>query len=325
MIQEQLPSLNNTPDTTESALRNLHFKAVLLLISLLFIIVLSVFYIMYARGIFDQTQELVLLADDSEGIKPGMDLTFSGFPVGRVRNVALADNGSVRIYIDIPNKDAKWLRTTSVFTIENSLVGTTKLRAYSGVLTDPQLPPHAERTVLKGDASSELPKLVASMKDLSDNLVRMTSEDSALNNTIGNAEQLTLALKNPKGALKTLLGEDANQISLALKQTNAILAQAQKLTQKTDQKVFGETGLINDSQKTVRNLNATLEDTRNSLKKMDAILADTKIITANTKDATQDLIILRQEVDANLRKIDSLVNDINRKWPFARDTEIKLP
>lgn len=325
MIQEQLPSLNNTSSTPESAVRNLHFKAVLLLISLLFIIVLSVFYIMYARGTFDQTQELVLLADDSEGIKPGMDLTFSGFPVGRVRNVALADNGSVRIYIDIPNKDAKWLRTSSVFTIENSLVGTTKIRAYSGVLTDPELPPKAERTVLKGDASSELPKLVASMKDLSENLVRMTSEDSALNNTIGNAEQLTLALKNPKGALKTLLGEDANQISLALKQTNAILAQAQKLTQKTDQKVFGETGLISDSQKTVKNLNATLEDTRSSLKKMDAILADTKIITANTKDATQDLIILRQEVDANLRKIDSLVNDINRKWPFARDTEIKLP
>ncbi len=325
MIQEQLPSLNTTSSTPESAVRNLHFKAVLLLISLLFIVVLSVFYIMYARGIFDQTQELVLLADDSEGIKPGMDLTFSGFPVGRVRNVALADNGSVRIYIDIPNKDTKWLRTTSVFTIENSLVGTTKLRAYSGVLTDPQLPPNAERTVLKGDASSELPKLVASMKDLSDNLVRMTSDESALNNTIANAEQLTLALKNPKGALKTLLGEDANQISLALKQTNAILAQAQKLTQKTDQKVFGETGLISDSQKTVKNLNATLEDTRSSLKKMDAILADTKIITANTKDATQDLIILRQEVDANLRKIDSLVNDINRKWPFARDTEIKLP
>lgn len=325
MIKEPLPTIHDATTSSDGAVRNLHLKAVLLLISLVVIIVLSVFYLMYARGIFDQTQELVLLADDSEGIKPGMDLTFSGFPVGRVRNVALADNGSVRIYIDIPNKDAKWLRTTSVFTIENSLVGTTKIRAYSGVLTDPQLPPNAERTVLKGDASSELPKLVASMKDLSDNLVRMTSEDSALNNTIGNAEQLTLALKNPKGALKTLLGEDANQISLALKQTNQILAQVQKLSTKTDQKVFGEAGLFNDTQKTVKNLNATLEDTRASLKKMDAILADTKVITTNTKDATQDLIILRQEVDANLRKIDGLVNDINRKWPFARDTEIKLP
>jgi len=34
---------------------------------------------------------------------------------------------------------------------------------------------------------------------------------------------------------------------------------------------------------------------------------------------------LRGEVEANLRKIESLVNEINRKWPFARDTEIKLP
>jgi len=30
-------------------------------------------------------------------------------------------------------------------------------------------------------------------------------------------------------------------------------------------------------------------------------------------------------VESNLRKIEGLVNDINRKWPFARDTELKLP
>lgn len=325
MTKEQLPSSPRSAVSTQPAVPHLHFKAILLLVSLLCIIVISIFYIMYARGFFEQTQELVLLADDSEGIKPGMDLTFSGFPVGRVRNVALADNGSVRIYIDIPKKDAKWLRTSSVFTIENSLVGTTKIRAYSGVQSDPQLPPYSERSVLKGDASSELPKLVASIKDLSDNLVRITSDGSALNNTLSNIEELTTALKQPKGALKTLMGDDAKQISRALQQTNQILSRAQKITQQADQQVFGNAGLISQSQQTVQTLNATLEDTRNSLKKIDGILADTKVITNNTKDATQDLVILRQEVDANLRKIDVLINDINRKWPFARDTEIKLP
>jgi phospholipid/cholesterol/gamma-HCH transport system substrate-binding protein len=30
-------------------------------------------------------------------------------------------------------------------------------------------------------------------------------------------------------------------------------------------------------------------------------------------------------VDASLRKVEQLVNEINRKWPFARDPEIKLP
>ncbi len=28
---------------------------------------------------------------------------------------------------------------------------------------------------------------------------------------------------------------------------------------------------------------------------------------------------------ASLRKVDGLVNDIQRRWPFARDTELKLP
>ena len=46
---------------------------------------------------------------------------------------------------------------------------------------------------------------------------------------------------------------------------------------------------------------------------------------ANTKADTTDLVALRAEVEANLRKITSLIDEINRKWPFARDTKIKLP
>ena len=45
----------------------------------------------------------------------------------------------------------------------------------------------------------------------------------------------------------------------------------------------------------------------------------------NARSATTDLDALRSEVETGLRKIDSLINEVNRKWPFARDTEIKLP
>ena len=41
--------------------------------------------------------------------------------------------------------------------------------------------------------------------------------------------------------------------------------------------------------------------------------------------ATADLGALRAEVDASLRKVEQLINEVNRKWPFARDTEVKLP
>ena len=68
-----------------------------------------------------------------------------------------------------------------------------------------------------------------------------------------------------------------------------------------------------------------LSDTRQSLKKVDAVLAEVQGVGANVRSATADLGPLRADVEANLRKIEGLIDEINRKWPFARDTEIKLP
>ena len=58
---------------------------------------------------------------------------------------------------------------------------------------------------------------------------------------------------------------------------------------------------------------------------MDLILADAQKIAGNAKSASQDLDVLRAEVDASLRKLNALVDDLNRRWPFSRDKEVKLP
>jgi len=55
------------------------------------------------------------------------------------------------------------------------------------------------------------------------------------------------------------------------------------------------------------------------------VLVEAQAIGANVKDGTSELNLLRGEVEASLRKVDGLINEINRKWPFARDAEIKLP
>ncbi|MDB5909173.1 MAG: mammalian cell entry protein, partial [Massilia sp.] len=103
-------------------------KAVILLILMMSLIAGFLLYVMYARGVFEATQRLVLVADDSEGVMPGMDMTFAGFPVGRVRQVELAPDGKARILVDVPRKDAKWLRVSSVFTLERGMVGDTRIK-----------------------------------------------------------------------------------------------------------------------------------------------------------------------------------------------------
>ena len=308
----------------------LELKAAMLLLFTLALIVGSGLYLLYARGAFEPTQTLVLTADDSEGVVVGMDMTFSGFPIGRVRRIELAETGNARIVVDVAQKDAHWLRESSVFTLVRGVVGGTNIRAYSGILTDPPLPAGAVRPVLRGDATAEIPQLMASARELLGNLNALTAQDAALGSSLANVQALTQRLNGPGGALGVLMGNEADtrKIITTLERTNTLLARLDGLAKQADRQVFGENGkdaLVPDLRASVGQLNALLAETRNSLKKVDAVLVEAQAIGANTREATTDLGALRADVESNLRKVESLVNEIQRKWPFARDTEIRLP
>jgi phospholipid/cholesterol/gamma-HCH transport system substrate-binding protein len=323
--------------------KNLEFKAGVLLLLLLGLLLGSALYVMYARGVFESTQRLVLISDDSEGVVAGMDMTFAGFAIGKVARIELAEDGNVRILVDVPTKDAKWLRSSSIFTMEKALVGGTKIRAYSGVLSDPPLEDGAVRQVLRGDAAAEFPRLLAQVRDLLDNLNGITRDGAPLAESLANLQAVTATLKGPQGAMGVLFGNeaDAQKIVSTIDRANAVLSRADQLAKRldglvanADQQVFGGSGqagvaasggLVNDARATVQSLNGLLGDARGSLQKVDRLLVEAQGIASNTREATTDLTALRAEVEASLRKVDSLVNELNRKWPFARESEIVLP
>lgn len=330
---QQPPAGAPASEPAEALLRpvaHLERKAAALLLFTLALIIGSGLYLLYARGVFEPTQQLVLTAEDSEGVVAGMDMTFSGFPIGRVRSTELAEDGDVRILIDVPRKDAHWLRESSVFTLVRGIVGGTTIKAYSGILTDPPLPDGAVRPVLRGDATAEIPQLMSAARELLSNLQALTAQDAALGGTLANVRTLTERLNAPGGALGVLMGSEAEarKIATTLDRTNQLLARIDGMAAKADRQVFGtagEAGLVTDVRATVVQLNGLLADTRQSLAKVDAVLAEAQAIGANAREATTDLGALRADVESNLRKVESLVNEIQRKWPFARDTRIQLP
>ena len=306
---------------------HLEVKATMLLIVLLLLVTGAGLYLAYARGAFESTQQLVLIAEDSEGVGVGMDMTFAGFPIGRVRRIELAPDGNARILVDVPVKDAHWLRQSSVFAIQRGVVGNTNIRAYSGVLTDPPLEDGAVRTVLRGDATAEIPRLMAEARQVLQNLSAMTASDSALNASLANVQGFTEKLKGPGGAVGALMGGDseAKQLAAVLDRSNSLLARLDGLVAKADAQVFGNDGLMRDARTTVTSLNAMLLDARASLQKVDEVLKEAKAVGENARAATTDLGALRADVETSLRNVDGLINELNRKWPFKRETELKLP
>ena len=197
-----------SPGPLTSTIPNVEIKAALLLILLVALMSAAAVYLLYARGAFESTQTLVLVADNAEGVVVGMDVTFSGFPIGRVRRIELNNEGKARLIIDVARKDARWLRSSSIFTMERSLVGATRLRAFSGILSDPPLAEGAVRNVLIGDATAEIPLLMAAAKELIHNLNTLTATDSSLELSLRNVKSVTEKLAGKSGALGVLAGTD---------------------------------------------------------------------------------------------------------------------
>ncbi|MCM5569449.1 MlaD family protein [Burkholderiaceae bacterium FT117] len=316
-------------------------KATLLLVLTLALLVGFLVYVLYARGTFEETQRLVLMTDNAEGVSVGSDLSFSGFPVGRVQRIELARTGQARIEIDVPRSQAQWLRSSSMFTLERGLVGGARLRAFTTDMSAPPLPDGAVREVLRGDTTDELPALVAGVKRLVENLERMTAYDSDINRSLEGLRTLADRAGGRYGLLTALLGseDDAQKVVGAIDRLDRVLAslesaarridglsgKAEETLTRADQRLLGKGGVTDEVQTLVHELSAMLADARESLKKVDAVLVDAQGIAADTRAATADLQALRAEVETSLRKASQLIDEINRKWPFRRDAELSLP
>ena len=328
-VQKSEPAAKNVP------VRHLEIKATLLLAFTVGLIIASALFLLRARGFFDPKQQLILVTDNAEGVVAGMDLTFSGFPIGTVKKVSLGEKGTVQIEVNVLEKEAKWLRTSSVFTLIKPIIGAPQLRAYSGILTDPPLPDGAERPVLRGDFNEEVGRVIGATKDVLDNLNQLTAQNSELNRAMANLQVFSQKLQSKRGgALTAIFGneEDARKLVAAVERANAAMAQIQKfaatgdrLVSNADTRLFARNGLADDAQATVRQMQSLLTDARGSLKRVDAVLNDVQGVAGNVNKATQDLGTLRAEVEDNLRKIEDLINDLNRKWPFAKERKIELP
>lgn len=313
--------------------------ALLMLIPILAIGLLL--YALYARGVFERTQALTLIAPDAEEVVVGMPIMFSGFPIGKVSGMALDEDGRVRIEVRIIQKDARWLRLSSEFFLEKQILGGAKIRAVSPRMQDPGLPAGSVRPLVSKDAAQDIPQVIARANSILQSIDDIIRPDSSFNQTIANLNSVTGRMAGEHGVLGSLTGnpDDAGKVVDAIDNVNRLLAslngvaaRADGILLKADDSMFGQDGVMDEAKKSISQLNSLLTEARASLKQADVVLAEaqagTTAITSaagNIKDATGDLGALRAEVDESIRKVSALIEEINRKWPFARKTGVALP
>jgi phospholipid/cholesterol/gamma-HCH transport system substrate-binding protein len=315
-------------------MNNLHLKVGLFAAGSLLLGALFLVYLLFARGFFEHTYRLQLAASTADGVAPGVPLVFSGIEIGSVTTLGLNEYGGIVIQVELLQRNAKWLKQDSTFTLDKPLVGgaTIRIDSYNPDALD--LPDNSTMLLLTSDISKEIPVLVERVKAILANVEHLTRKDGEFNATLANVRTVTGRMTGEYGMLEGVLGspEKARAVTDSLDKTRALITKLDGLAlkmdgmaAKTDQWLFAKGGMADLSRESLAQVRLMLDDAQSSLKKADTIMANAVEISANIKDGTQDIAKLRAEIDDAVRKANALVNEINKKWPFARDPEVKLP
>jgi phospholipid/cholesterol/gamma-HCH transport system substrate-binding protein len=315
-------------------MNKLHFKVGLFAAASLFLGAVFVVYLLHARGFFEETYRLQLAAASADGVAPGVPLVFSGIEIGQVATLGLNDNGGIIIRVEMLARNAKWLKENSTFTLDKPIVGGAKIRVDSPNLNAPALPENSTMLLLTSDISKEIPVLVERVKAILANVEHLTRKDGEVNDTLANLKTVTGRMTGEYGMLESILGspEKARTVTDSLDKTRALITKLDGLALrmdgmaiKADKWLFSSDGVAEQTHDALAQVKLMLADAQSSLKKADALMTNAVAISADVKEGTQDIAKLRTEIDDAVRKANALVNEINKKWPFARDPEVKLP
>ncbi|MBS1157576.1 MAG: ABC-type transport system periplasmic component [Proteobacteria bacterium] len=315
-------------------MNRLHFKVGLFAAVSLLLAGAFMVYLLHARGFFEKTFHLQLAASSADGVAPGVPVVFSGIEIGRVTTLGLNDSGGIVIRAEFLERNAKWLKENSTFILDKPIVGGAKIRVESPDLNAPALPDNATMLLLSSDISKEIPVLVERVKAILANVEHLTRKDGEINATLANVKTVTGRMTGEFGVLEGVLGspEKARAVTDSLDKTRALITKLDGLALKmdgmavkTDQWLFAPNGVAEHTRESLAQVRLMLSDAQSSLKKADALMSNAVEISANVKEGTQDMAKLRAEIDDAVRKANALINEINRKWPFARDPEVKLP
>ena len=315
-------------------IQKIEFKVGLFIIVATLLIIASVGYVAYKKGVFSKVYTYTLSSNTAENLTEGMPVVFWGFNIGQVSSMELTAKG-VLIHIKIPERNNRVIRANSKFVLDKPLLGTSRIIVTTDNLNDPPLSPKVFPEITVSNDINELIKKVqpiaekldsigASVATLTANLADPKGEVTRI---LKNVETVTAHFSKKESLLEMAVGtkESVKSIQDILNNVNAvtvrmdgILKSVDSLAVKGDAEIYGREGVF----PLLRNI---LRDLLAKLAKIDATLDNINKISAEAVDSTKDLKVLRNNLDETVTAVGQLVDQLDRIIPFQDKQGIKLP
>ena len=285
-------------------------------------------YMAYKKGLFQAETTYTVSSRTGDGLSVGMPLYFSGFKIGKVKELELSGEGLVMIKISVPDHHGKWIRSDSKFVLEKPLIGSAKLTVATKNMSSAPLSPQMVAVLTEvndiNDAIQRVQPILDQVAAITENIAditdRLADPQGEMSRILQHSEKLTASLSAKESFLEMALGDrkSVQAIHASLRNTRQITDQVNILLKKTDEDIYGKDGILPLVTKALREL-------ANNLAKIGATLDNITKITSDAAGSTKDLKLLRSDIDATVNSLNRLLDELNQKMPFKTEPKIKLP
>jgi phospholipid/cholesterol/gamma-HCH transport system substrate-binding protein len=322
--------------------KRITFSVGLLIILSAVLIITSIAYVIGKKGLFKEPIYLHLVSDSGDSLSKGLPIKFSGFKIGQVFDMVLADNGKVNVKISLPQNQKKWLRQKSSFYLVKPLIGSSYISIRDIDINQDSLdlsltyPIMVENNI--DDLIKKVQPILENVEDITKDvkgslrstnliLLKLADENGSLFKTLENLEYLSRKLAYSKSLLNTVTGNKNSNKEMQyilqntnglLKETKATLTNLKMTIYHLDQKIFS------DENSTIEQVNAIALDFKLKLQRLDSTVDYINSSLGDISNTTKDLPAIKEEIHFMIQKSDKLINKLDTLL-VDEQKDLKLP
>lgn len=246
------------------------------------------FFVAKQRGMFIKTENFYIITMKATGLYNGMPIKVSGFKIGRIKDIQLQDDGTVKAILSINRSHAKWFREDSLAILtKEGLIGDSYIEILPGKGN-----PLKEGEQIKFVRQPGIEEIAAELKgEISEILKGIKETINYINEPQGSVKK---SLENIEKASQNLI-KTTEELNTLLKELNSRTPQ---IAQKTEKAIEEITELAKSLQKLSKELNETATTIKSATKK------DIPFIIEQAKKSMQD--------------VDEILQSIKGLWPIRR-------
>jgi len=321
--------------------KNLEIKVGFFILVAIVMIVMMVLGFLLTQDVFTRKVKVVFLASSGEGLSKSMPVMYSGFQLTRVHKIELRDDGMVELRANIPERYNKWIKSDSVAKIQaQGVIGANAIVFSGGTYANPDIENghvyNLKREKAITDLLVKVEPMIEDVKSILENVNNVTTSISnkrpKIESLLDGVGAVGSDLTNKEGSVGYLVRSDylKNEIASIVEKVKVIETNLQKITTAVNARVDEtkpviqnfDKGLISIKKGTDK-IGALAENIDKTVDTIQPALNNTNKITADVAETTENLADLREQTDEILNTTNRILLNLEDKWPFNADGEMK--